>query len=357
MNINFITAINKLSYGICGRNIVRALINQGHNPSLFPINKIGNEDYEESDIPFLQFSIGNAQVFDKNATCIRLWHQNDMAQMIGKGKHIGFPIFELELFKDIELHHLSSCDELFVCSHWAKQVCEHNKIHIPIHVIPLGVDSITFNPKPNQSDTFIIHNIGKIEIRKSHDLIPRIIQKAFRPDDKFKLRMMWRNPFTDVVLGEDKIKEWENYYTSILGDKVEFCPMVNTSVNVAEFINQSHLGLYISRAEGWNLSLLETMACGVNVIVTNYSGHTEYCNNENTHLINVSEFEPAYDGTFFNGFGNWAKVSNHVDEIAEKIRHIYELHKGGNLQQNTRGVETAKKFSWENTVLRIESCL
>ena len=51
-------------------------------------------------------------------------------------------------------------------------------------------------------------------------------------------------------------------------------------------------GLFPARAEGWNLELLEMMACGKQVIATNYSAHTEFCTKENSILIESDENIP-----------------------------------------------------------------
>jgi glycosyltransferase involved in cell wall biosynthesis len=356
MNLNLIGPINKMSYGIVTRNLVKALVDKYHI-SLFPVNQtISDSDFEESELNNLRAVLDNSKFFDVKAPCVRIWHQFDMAQFVGKGKHIGWPIFELDVFKDQERHHLSSVDEIFVCSQWAKNICEDNFTQ-PVHVVPLGVDSTIFNHKPIEHDVFTMHSIGKIEIRKSHELIPLILDKAFRKDDKFLLKMMWRNAFTDNVLGEDKIKEWEEYYRTYLGNRVEFSPHVQYNKQVAEFINGSDLGLYLSKAEGWDLSCLETIACGVNIVATNYSGHTEYLTDKNAQLIDVQDVCLADDGLFFDGFGYWANVESYVEEIAEKIRDTYDRWKGGNLQTNYEGIKTAELFSWNNTVKQMGLCL
>ena len=57
-------------------------------------------------------------------------------------------------------------------------------------------------------------------------------------------------------------------------------------------------GVFLSRAEGWNLGLLEMMAMGKPVITTNYSGHTEFATPANALLVEVPEVEPAKDGVF-----------------------------------------------------------
>ena len=60
--------------------------------------------------------------------------------------------------------------------------------------------------------------------------------------------------------------------------------------------------------EGWNLGLLECMSVGLNVIATAYSAHTEFATEANCRLVRVDETEPAHDGQWCKGQGNWAKL-------------------------------------------------
>ena len=51
----------------------------------------------EEDSAVVGKCVMNGHTFDNQADCIRIWHQNDMAEFVGKGMHIGFPFFELNL--------------------------------------------------------------------------------------------------------------------------------------------------------------------------------------------------------------------------------------------------------------------
>ena len=114
-------------------------------------------------------------------------------------------------------------------------------------------------------------------------------------------------------------------------------------------------GVYPARAEGWNLELLETMAVGRPVITTFYSAHTEFCNDENSHLIKIRSLEDAIDGKpFFQGQGKWAHLDNEsIDEIARAMHEVYS----NRISWNEAGVETGQKFTWKNTAKRLVEVL
>jgi glycosyltransferase involved in cell wall biosynthesis len=355
MNINVVAPINQLGYGITGLNVVKTL-NQDNNISLFMIGQPQVTNQEDADI--ISECIKNAHFFDSNAPCIKIWHQHDMAQFAGRGQRIGFPIFELDKFNDIEKHQLESLDIIFVCSEWAKNVVLDNiKVtDSKIKIIPLGVDSSIFKPSEMPKDCPTrFFNCGKWEIRKGHDKLVDIFNSAFNENDNVELFMMCENPFCT----EQEQKEWINLYkNSKLGSKIHIIPRQNTQEEVYNIMQQMHCGIFPARAEGWNLELLEMMSCGKHVITTDYSAHTEFCNSNNSLLIPIKETETAYDGKWFHGQGNWARLDDNAIGYAIKhMSHIHHLNMNNDLSPNEFGIKTAQEFSWKNTGRKILNVL
>ena len=119
-------------------------------------------------------------------------------------------------------------------------------------------------------------------------------------------------------------------------------------------IANSDCGLYPSRAEGWNLELLETMAMNKPVIATNYSAHTEFCNNDNCMLVDIDSTEKAFDNKAFVGQGNWAKIGpNQIEQTINHMRYCYN----NKISTNNNGVITANIYSWSNTADEILRCI
>ncbi len=343
MNLNFVAPINEVSYGIVAANLVHEIVGQGHNLSLFTINP------NPSTSPKLEASVRkalqNAQVFDFNAACIRLWHQNDMSIFAGRAKRVGFPIFELDRFTDVERHHLRNVDRLFVCSDWAKLVIEDNGIKTPVQIVPLGVDGEIFQSKPDISEKAIFLNVGKWEIRKGHDVIPDIFLKAF-PTEDVELWMCNYN----LHYTKEQNEKWEKYYKDKLGDRVRILPRLQSQYQIGQLMTMVDCGIFPSRAEGWNLEVLELMSCGKKSIVLAYSAITEFCNTKNSYLVTVDDLELAIDGVWFNGQGRWAKIGEKQEEqIIDYLRVIYREKKKGLSFVFKDCISTAKKYTWSNS--------
>lgn len=340
--INLQTPINNLGYGVAGYNILKELYDRDSSVALYPIGQ------PEQDDDFIVKAMNNITNLKLDRPHVKIWHQHDLFQSVGSGKHFGFPIFELTEFDRREKISLKHCDGMMVCSKWAAEIMER-ETGIRASVVPLGVDTKTFSPtRINNSTKTIFFNCGKWEKRKGHDIIIECFNNAFSASDNVELWMMCTNPFIG-----DNNKAWQRLYKeSGLGDKIRLIPRQEHHLDVARLMNMTDCGLFPARAEGWNLELLEMMACGKHVITTNYSAHTEFCTPVNSRLVNVDNLETAFDGVFFDGSkGFWAELAKEQeDAIIHHMRDIHSLKQSGELGVNNNGIETANKFTWKNSV-------
>lgn len=345
--------INGVSYGISSLQILKGLLKH-RDITLWPISQVSLEKQE--DVKLIQTLVNKQQSpeLDLNAPTIRIYHQNMLGERIGRGKSYGYPFFELDTFTSVEKTNLNSVDHLLVASKWAKEVCLKNDIKVPIDVVNLGVDEeecgqIRKEPKAHYNRCVFI-TIGKWEIRKGHADLYRVFDKAFSDKDDVELWLVTHNFFNT----KEENEQWEAYYKySKMGQagKIRIYPRIPKHNDVLRLINKADCAVFLSRAEGWNLGLLESMALGKECIATNYSAHTEYLSSDNCHLIPIDNLEDAYDLKFFNGTGKWASFGENQESITvEYLRHIYNRWKDGEDLTNHKGIETAQKFTWENTV-------
>lgn len=349
MNINLNIPINDTGYGVVSKNIARSL-HKDNNVSIFPIGQTAVRSQEEYD-DFLKM-INNSTTFDHTAPILKIWHQFDLAQRIGNGKYTAFPFFELDTFDEREKHQMKVPDQYVVASNWAKQVLVENGMTQDIHVVPMGVDRSIFNDQLykdeiSSKNKYIFLTIGKWEVRKGHDLLDTIFAKAF-PNEKDVELWILAAEHTSSYCSKQEVEEWKNKYSK--DPRIRIIGGTETQKEIAKIIQYSDCGLYISRAEGWNLELLETMSMNKPCIASNYSGHSEFCTKDNSYLIEIEEKEPAFDGKAFKKQGNWAKISEkQIEQTVEHMRYVYN----NGIRTNASGVETAKQLSWENTATQI----
>lgn len=344
--INVNCSVGKTGYGITSLNIIKEL-DKIHDLilSLFPISdsmELNSADEQN----FIKKILNNAENFDYKAPTLKIWHQFDLASRIGSGKYFSFPFFEIDTLKNKERVHINSCDHIFVASKWGKQILENNGIHKPITVAPLAVDTNIFQTPPRikvQKPNYVFCHIGKWEHRKAQDFLLQCFDNAFNIEDNVELRLLPHNPFLN--------KQEQDYWFGLvdqckLKSKIRIFDRLPTQYHLAEFIYYCDCGVFLSRAEGWNNEILECMAMNKQIIATNYSAHTEYCNNSNAHLVDIDTLELANDRKWFFGEGRWAKLGqSQMEQTIFHMRNVYT----NNIQSNPEGLKTANQYSWHNT--------
>jgi len=354
MNIYMMAPIGSTGYGYASLNILKSLVSNNNQVGLSIIGNPSLESQEEADI--IQQCINTISHIPYDSACLKIWHQFDLLTKPGKGKYFAFPFFEVDSFNSREIHSLQFPDEIIVSSSWAKQILQQNKIDKPIHVVPLGVDLSKFNYQQqnktkNSNDKYIFCTIGKWEKRKAHDIIIKCFNSAFENTDNVELWMVTHNPFLNKTEEHSWLQQIESCK---LKSKIKVFPRLKDHNTVAEIISYSNCGIYISRGEGWNMELLETMAMNKPVIVSDYSAHTEYCNKDNSFLVDMTETEPAIDNKWFFGQSNWGKIDqNQIDQTIEYMRYCYKNH----ITNNENGLNTAKQLTWKNTCDMLVGCM
>ena len=340
--INLMCPLGYTGYGITSLNILHNLDNKCE-VSLFPIGNQPSGLNSEYDLSVIKKCIHNAKDFDYNASTLKIWHQHDLASRVGKGTYYSFPFFELDTLSKPEIHQINSCDNVFTATNWSKEILIQNGVKIPIIVCPLGVDRSIFSPREKTNNKYIFFHIGKWEKRKSQDILLKCFEQAFNADDNVELWLSPHNPF----LNETETRFWLNLVNdNELSDKIKVFNRFPTQYDLATMISQADCGVFISRAEGWNNEILEAMSMNKPCIVTNYSAHTHYCDQNNSFLVDIDDDELANDNKWFFGQGQWAKIGqNQIENIVEHMRYVYN----NDIRSNPNGIDTSNKYSWNNT--------
>jgi glycosyltransferase involved in cell wall biosynthesis len=178
-----------------------------------------------------------------------------------------------------------------------------------------------------------------------------LFKKAFPNEEDVELCIL-ASENTNSYSSKEELDQWKSMYMT--DDRVNLINGLNSHYEIAELINNSDCGIFPSRAEGWNLELLEMMSMNKPVIATNYSSHTEFCNSDNCYLVNIHTYEKAYDGKAFAGQGNWAKIDlDQKDQIIEYMRYCYS----NRVNTNINGVKTAEKFNWLDSAKSLLRCI
>ena len=313
MNLNVMCNINPLSYGVVPFYFLRYLYKANVKCSLFPINNCDLSAYADQDCDFLQKFIENAKDFDPDAPTLRIYHQFAMAESVGRGKRIGWSFYELNKLKVNEVAHINSLDLFIVSSEWAKEVAINSGVKVPIEIIAPSSEIHCKKDYLNRPDGVVkFMCVGKLEVRKCHDMIIQAFSKAFGAFDSVQLDMYTHNPFNS----EEENNSWAQFISrSPLSHKIKLCGPIQLHTDVLKNYGNYDCFVGLSRAEGFNLPLFEAMRSGL-LCIANDNSAMEYIREDNCIYVCKNGDIPAVDNKWFFGEGEWADFQEEDIKLA-----------------------------------------
>lgn len=357
MTINFFAPINNLGYGRHSYNLIREFEKLGNDICLVP--PLGAVRFSDENV---ERWLAGRERFSPEEPSIMIFNEEYLTQFCGQPR-IGFPVFELEQFTALQLACMRSCDYLMTTSAWGRAVLEKNGFDPnKIFVVNEGFDPEKFPVQSQPEGMFTFLTVGKFEERKGTMQTLRCFAERFSRDDEVRLILHCDNPFRE---------DWDKIlFTELM--RFGFVPMtshylrgknmvvLSKPVNdMAKLYAQADCGVFPSRAEGWNLPLMECMASGVPCIAGNWTAHTEYLSDDDYLVIpeKMAFKSTARDGVwFFGDRGEWHVMA---DETLKKSMVSARKHARDYRQTEMweNIVNRIRNFTWANAAQQIHESL
>ena len=199
-----------------------------------------------------------------------------------EGHKIAYNVWESTLYPDDFFKRLLDFDQLWVPTTWQRQCAiDQGYPADRVKIVPEGVDGETFRPVnkkeaiplrgPTKAFRFLV--FGRWEDRKSTKEIIESFRKAFVKNEDVCLLLSVDNPFP-----VDKYKmtdERLEAYGLLPDSRIHNIGFVSRQ----EYINilrTGHVFVSCARAEGWNLPLIEALACGTPSICSDYGAQLDF---------------------------------------------------------------------------------
>ena len=364
-SLNLYGPLNEFGYGIFTRGVIKGLL--GLQRTDFQLCPIGPINVENTDEATMYNSMSQKPTWNRSAPSVSIWHEFDLNKF-SSNKLIAYPIFETTKFNPTAINYLKQMDSICTLSEWGKSVITENIGNdVPITVVQGASDSVVAPNTVQKSNSFTFFHAGKYEQRKSSVEAMISYIKAFenkQADTRFVCHCF--NPFDRNFvnntcgmlnkIGMRVIPSTSGHsIVGIKGNAIIEIPRTRiTREQLFMLMQSSHAGIFPSRAEGWNLPLMEAIKVGVPSIATNYSAHTEYLTEEYGYpkelLLNNLTPEIANDGQFFHGDrGHWMKPD--LDEIAERMLYIHDNYQ--EILKSFNPTKIVEHFTWENTATQL----
>jgi autotransporter strand-loop-strand O-heptosyltransferase len=234
-------------------------------------------------------------------------------------------------------------DQMWVPSEWQRAASIAQGIPEEfVHVVPEGVDPDIYKPGASiNSETFNFVHVGQWQPRKSTREICEAFLKAFpdRPDVRLYLSADTLFPSDSFSSTEERLQAYGLADSRIIPVHFE------EGGAYIKRLQSANVFVSCSRSEGWNLPLIEAMACGVPAIASDWGGTTEYA--KDALLVRVPSAKKPH-GIYgnWNVPGEWGEPDyEHLVEVMRDAYENYMVHKDKALKTSEM-IRT--KFSWES---------
>lgn len=266
------------------------------------------------------------------------------------GPKIAYNVWETTLQPDNFFEQLKRFDELWVPSKWQrdctiKQGYDPNKIK----VLPEGVDEQTFYPDSNvthpltSDGRFKFMIFGRWDYRKSTKELIETFLRTFDKNEPVDLIVSIDNPFSGD--GLKNTEERLSHY-NLVDDRIKVLHFPDRR-DYIDILKSGHVFLSCARSEGWNLPLIESMACGTVSIYSNCSGQLEFAEGKGIP-VNIIGEKPAKDSSYnhFNSqSGNYYEPD--FEDLSKKMRLVYENYSQYKQSAIQESEEIRTNFSWK----------
>ena len=269
-----------------------------------------------------------------------------------EGPKIGYTVWETTRYPDYFFDKLKEYDQLWVPSEWQKQCnIEQGMSEDMIKVIPEAVDSKTFHPNPEanlpeyKDDRFKFIHFGRWDYRKSTKEIIEAFLEEFGEDEPIDLVLSIDNRFAKDGLKNTE-KRLEHYGISDPRLKVKHFP---SREDYVQYLQKGHVFLSCARSEGWNLPLIEAMACGTPSIYSNCSAQLQFAKGKGLP-VKITGKKPAIMGeysTYSQSDMTGEFYTPDYEDLKIVMRDAYENYDKHKKQALKESKEIRDKFTWE----------
>lgn len=301
MTINFDAPFNSTSIGQTSYNIYKGL-SARNSICIFPYGeKIDLSSFGTSSAEMEQIQRDSSKSetnFERNNPSLSIWHIRGSEKAIGSKQNL-LTFHETDQLTNYEVNRLSQLNKIFVSSSYTKEVFDfYLNGETKVVYCPLGFDSSSFFKVKEREDDVIVFGLrGKLEKRKHTLRVLNLWAKTFGGDPRFRLDCSIFNPF----YGEEQFSMIrESMPDKTIPWNVNLLPFLTSNSLYNKALNNADIDLTgMSGCEGFNLPLFQSLCLGKQAVVLNAHVHKDFCNKNNSILVEPSCKIEAEDGKFF----------------------------------------------------------
>ncbi|WP_375512139.1 glycosyltransferase [uncultured Nostoc sp.] len=286
-------------YGSVGRQLLKAVANQGVDITIAPTKNQAPRGFEDFFKPLDRWSrIG---FYYHYAVCPSVLPCDHIVNYCMWESTLVPKDFVEEINKSVTLQYVP-------CQQNVESFLECG-VNVPIKVLHHGVDTQQF-PLLNRyhSEVFTFGTFGDFSPRKGIDVLMRAFQDEFSPQESVRLLMKSSVKAAAYEVNDARIK----FISGFMNQEA-----------LLKFLQELNVFILPSRGEGFGLCGLEAMSTGLPLIATNWSGPSEYLNPEDSFLLDYRLVDAqGIESNRVRYFGMWAEPD--YEHLRYLMRWLYE---------------------------------
>ena len=341
-------------YAMSCREILRALDQEGvrtiyryvYGPgSPFPVAEPeGSGDY--------RLNVIAQRTVPRQSEVAVVYGQGDVFQHNQGRYKIGYTMLEVDGFPPDWVRQANQMDEVWVPTEFNRRGFLASGVKRPLHVVQLGVDGNYFHPGirayPNPAGEFVFLSIFEWGERKDPWLLLRTFNETFSAGEPVRLLCKVINRDGGLSLKQEirKLRLKES------GGKISWLFNLEfPHYQLGALYRSADCFVAVSRGEGWNMPLMEAMACGLPAIATDWGAHTEFLHEGIAYPLRCRGTVPAVAKCpYYAGF-SWANPD--PDHLRHLLREVYESRDEARRRGQAAAAEIASRWTWQNTARKI----
>jgi glycosyltransferase involved in cell wall biosynthesis len=349
-----------------GQNIGRAFLKQGHTVEFISSDGIDKKYIPDDLKPFIKENPTGTYDCQVSYTAPHNW-----PKYLSHGTKNRFAIWNYEYNNKKNENGTSqtllpgfakfyqACDLVLPSSNFTKDVFK--SMCIPeekMVVVPHGINlnDFTSNNKTilqTKKTKKILLNIAQPHKRKALHLALESFGKAFTKNDDVcliakVLKSNHKNQQFDVNFN-DLYKTFEQKFPNHANVEIVY----NYVPNIADLYKACDINFSATFAECWHLPSLEALAAGIINIVPRYGGQLDFCNDDNSLLIDVDIVRAPKDHQYWIHSPYCVHGQIKTNDAAKKLQMAVQDYDKLIAKFKNNMKNTVEKFTWENAAKQI----
>jgi len=207
------------------------------------------------------------------------------------GYKIAYNVWESTRYPDGFFKRLFYFDEVWVPTQWQFDcLVEQGYPKEKISIVPEGVDVDTFKPlfENPKKDKFRFLHFGRWDYRKGTTEVLKAFGEVFSGRTDVEMIASVENPYPyDGLKSTEERVEFHKINT----ENIKFIKFTPREEYV-KYLQEGDVFVSCARSEGWNLPLIEAMACGTPSIYSNWGGQLQFADDKGIP-VKIDYLRPA----------------------------------------------------------------